>query len=128
MQAAAKQLGYAIFEVSPNQARGQRELLGAVGEVGRNHLVWNTQNKTAPAKKGSVMDFFSKARAKQGAQNGVDKGKAKEADSCPNKETQSVQQSLILIEEVDILFQQDKSHASFWDGEPCLCSFRELFV
>lgn len=126
--AAAKELGYAIFEVSPNQPRGHKELLSAIGEVGRNHLVWNTQGKggnEAQKKKGGVMDFFSKAKAKA-AKNDTAGASSMTPQtptptttpSSPTKNPTSVQQSLILLEEVDILFQADKSHASFWDGKP----------
>lgn len=109
--ATAKELGYAVFEVSPNQPRGFKDLLAAVGEVGRNHLVWKSNKHEQHIKKGGVMDFFQNAAAKS-----KEKGKDKATDQ--NGESgNTVQQSLILIEEVDILFPDDKSHGSFWDGK-----------
>lgn len=133
VHAAAEELGYAIFEVAPNQSRGYKELLAAVGEVGRNHLVWRTESQKQ-TKKGGVMDLFNRAQQKKDGKDdpGKEKGKSRESqDAAATGETNghtnggqqpSVQQSLILIEEADILFPDDRSHASFWDGQSALRS------
>lgn len=141
--AVAEELGFEVFEVSPGQKRSFKDLLTAVGGVGSNHLVWASGKAgpmgsvSSPKGKKPSASFFgskdakSKGKVKEdGKANGLDgffsgkasskgKGKAKEdqqdeaAETAPAKE---VSQSLILLEEVDILFQDDKSYVSFWDG------------
>lgn len=141
--AVAEELGFEVFEVSPGHGkRSYKDLLTAVGGVGSNHLVW-TSGKAGPmgsvsspkGKKplssffGSKSDVKGKGKEKEGKANGLDalfgsksKGKGKAKDSEQEKTEQpevapkEVSQSLILLEEVDILFQDDKSYTSFWDG------------
>ncbi|RPB24026.1 hypothetical protein L211DRAFT_868169 [Terfezia boudieri ATCC MYA-4762] len=93
--AVAKEMGFTVFEVNPGSRRSGKDLLDQVGEMSRNHLV---HQQKANAVDGA--SFF-----KQG--NG--KGKAKQIEEVIEKAQQT--QSLILLEEADLLFEEDKQ---FW--------------
>ena len=89
--AVARELQWQVFEVFPGIGkRGPKDLNRYVGMVGQNHLV--------------SRDPFS------ANSNIFRKGKAA---TQPGPAHTTVQQSLILIEEVDLLFLSD---AGFWDG------------
>uniref|UniRef100_V5EWS7 AAA+ ATPase domain-containing protein n=1 Tax=Kalmanozyma brasiliensis (strain GHG001) TaxID=1365824 RepID=V5EWS7_KALBG len=84
--ASASELGYEVFELYPGMGRRSgRDLLAAVGDLGRNHMV---------------------------SSGGVGGGATfkKPAAAAPSGSS-TVRQSLILIEEADILFDEDKG---FW--------------
>ena len=96
--AAAKELGYAVFEVNPGTRRSGKDVLDQVGDMSRNHLVHH-------AKCASETDNpFSKAKAATATPEDVVVGFEVEMQMRRK-------QSLILFEEVDILFDEDKS---FW--------------
>ncbi len=83
--ACAAQLGYEVFELYPGMGRRSgRDLLAAVGDLGRNHMV---------------------------SSGGVGGG-ATLKHRLPTSSS-TVRQSLILIEEADILFDEDKG---FWSA------------
>ena len=115
--AVAKELGYQVFEVSPGSGkRSYKDLLQAVGDVGQNHIVWKKAASAMDAK-GSLQSFFGgAAKAAKSSSEGSSAGPA--AANGPS--SSKVTQSLILIEEADILFEDDKSHGSFWDGTSTL--------
>ncbi|CAZ85346.1 unnamed protein product [Tuber melanosporum] len=93
--AVAKEVGFTVFEVSPGAKRGGKDILDLVGEMTRNHLVHQTK---AGASASATSFFKSKIGNKAQA----------EEDLQLNK---SQQQSLLLLEEVDLLFDEDKQ---FW--------------
>lgn len=92
IKAVVEELGWDIFEVFAGMGtRSAKNLERWVGDVGRNHTV---------RKNG---DFFNV--------------KAKEADSSPQKATgepKKVRQSVIVLEEVDLLYREEKD---FWAGK-----------
>ncbi|KAA8914863.1 P-loop containing nucleoside triphosphate hydrolase protein [Sphaerosporella brunnea] len=91
--AAAKELGYTVFEVNSGMRRSGKDVIDMVGDMSRNHQVGNQ----------SVMESdnpFSKAKAAKSAAVAIE-------DDLQMRQ----RQSLILFEEVDILFEEDKS---FW--------------
>jgi len=92
--AVAKEVGFAIFEVSPGAKRSGKEILDLVGEMTRNHLVQKAKAGT-PA---SATSFF-KSKMEKNTQVGED------------VQLNKSQQSLLLLEEVDLLFDEDKQ---FW--------------
>jgi hypothetical protein len=91
--AAAKELGYAVFEVNSGTRRSGKDVLDMVGDMSRNHQVSNK----------SVLD----------SDNPFTRAKAPKAAVIAHEEDLQMRQrqSLILFEEVDILFEEDKS---FW--------------
>ena len=93
--AVAKEMGFTVFEVNPGNRRSGKDLLDQVGEMSRNHLVHQ--------QKANVLDetpFFQQRKGK---------GKAKQIEEVIEKAQQT--QSLILLEEADLLFEEDKQ---FW--------------
>jgi len=93
--AAAKELGYVVFEVNAGARRTGKDVSAQVGDMSRNHLVHQ-------AKSASKTDNpFTKATAV--APNDV----VELEDGMQMRQ----KQSLILFEEVDILYDEDKG---FW--------------
>ena len=91
--AAANELEWQVFEVYPGIGpRGQRELDRLIGMVGSNHIVHR-----------QTTSLFSSVS------NGVNGADVLEI----NDANPTVRQSLLLIEEVDVLYASD---AGFWDG------------
>ena len=124
--AIAKELDFEIFEINSSSRRSGKDLLEKVGDMTRNHLVQQhranqpakdeiPEDKTADdiksGKQGTMTAFF---KAKPGADQKLPKPaptpkpRAVEEKSAPNK---SQKQSLILLEEVDVLYEEDKQ---FW--------------
>lgn len=117
--ACAKELGWEVFEVYPGVGdRSGVALQKLIGEVGKSHLVKQTQPKTKvennkpPTK--PKRNFFAKRVVSD------DEGEVPQApvtDPAPQPqeelamESVEISQSIVLVEEVDILFRED---ASFW--------------
>ncbi|KAI5807025.1 hypothetical protein EDC01DRAFT_608941 [Geopyxis carbonaria] len=101
--AVAKELGYVVFEISPGTRRNGKDLLDQVGDMSRNHLVHQQKNQSAQQD-----NPFSITKA------------VKHKEQTLENDTQvHQQQSLILLEEVDILFEEDKT---FWTSVMTLMS------
>lgn len=134
--AVAKELGFEVFEINSSSRRSGKDVMQKIGDMTRNHLV--RHNKTfAPAEdqepvtddevakdlksgKQATMNSFFKPKA--GAPKPKPKSKPKEqakpatSASAPTKEakkepSKNQRQSLILLEEADILYEEDKQ---FW--------------
>ncbi|WVQ67800.1 uncharacterized protein L199_006005 [Kwoniella botswanensis] len=139
--AAAHELGWDVFEVFAGMGkRTSANLMSWVGDVGKNHMV-SQERKVTPKKDkagsapGGLKSFFGKAKAKQETKleiAGESQGSAHEPididqddDETPDDvdEVQilgnsngtgndgKVRQSLILIDEADILFDEE---STFW--------------
>ena len=109
--ACAEELGWDVFEVYPGIGRRNGlSIDNLIGEVGKNHLV--TQTRTS----GDTLRSFLQSNAKQKsvgehtALSQLSPRKRGTIEVTPAS-ARSVQQSLILLEEVDILFKED---ANFW--------------
>lgn len=88
--ACAEELGYEVFELYPGMGRRSKgDLLSAVGDLGRNHMVSSGGGSAGGS---SAFSAMMKASSAQHTQD---------------------RQSLILIEEVDVLSRDD---VMFWSG------------
>ncbi|KAJ4149910.1 hypothetical protein LMH87_010684 [Akanthomyces muscarius] len=127
--AVAKELGFEVFEINSSTRRSGKDILERVGDMTRNHLVQHhqseaselteaTESEISSGKQGMMTSFFkpktvAEKKKKPGkTRTGVDTG-AKSSSSKSQK------QSLILLEEVDILFEEDKQ---FWASLQSLMS------
>ena len=133
--AVAKELGFEVFEINPGSRRSGKDIIDKVGDMTQNHLV---QQSSHTQDASSSNDFAGSADAIQrdivsGKQSNMAsflKPKAKpsstfkqprlEKDKIHNKANPELRkkkkpnaqkQSLILLEEVDILYEEDKQ---FW--------------
>ncbi|GAA5918474.1 hypothetical protein JCM1841_003986 [Sporobolomyces salmonicolor] len=113
--AVAQELGYEIFEVNAGMGRrGARDIEREVGDVGRNHIV-----RGSP-KKGGTKNLFEMF-ANKGARGAGEaeekektgKGKEKEQGEGDKPSIKGPTQSLILFEEVDVLYNEERD---FWTG------------
>jgi len=84
--AVAEEMGYQVFEISPGSKRGAREIFEAVGEVGQSELVTKHKAINTAPDLSPVEDALESRKGRKG---------------------------LICFEEVDILYEDDKS---FWSG------------
>lgn len=144
--ACAEELGWEVFEVYPGIGRRNGANLNhLVGDVGRNHIV-QTAHRRAPTKAGKIeakerkgLDgYLAKGKAKMDAAGTEAQPISVEADELEPLGVESeeagisgkwqdesdgrrrmVGQSLVLLEEVDILFKED---AGFW---PAVIEFIE---
>ncbi|KAF9878030.1 ATPase [Colletotrichum karsti] len=128
--AVAKELGFEIFEINASSRRTGKDVMEKVGDMTQNHLVQqNRQGKDddpkeddettkdiKSGKQGTMMSFFKPKTASKPALKPEQKSqpKAEEPTEAPRpaKATgQGQKQSLILLEEVDVLYEEDKQ---FW--------------
>ncbi|GLB11983.1 hypothetical protein AtubIFM57258_009260 [Aspergillus tubingensis] len=121
--AVAKELDFEVFEINPGNRRSARDIVERVGDMTRNHLVHNAKtgevsvtdrpNEAPPDhKQNKLMGFFKSGVAKDS--NGAPKVDANSATQVADiKRSRNQKQSLILLEEADILFEEDKQ---FWSG------------
>lgn len=136
--ACAEELGWEVFEVYPGIGkRNAANLDNLIGDVGKNHLVRKTQTrgvepKTSVDARNAFSALLGKAKPKESVTAKQDEVPISETvasgiqphppptdgyPGSPSGSALSVRQSLILLEEVDILFKED---ASFW---PAITNF-----
>lgn len=134
VRAVARELGFEVFEINSGSRRSGRDILDKVGDMTRNHLVKNAHSDQGADTKeeAATMDLLSEKlkqdldSGRQGTMNSffkskgapkksLSKRKSKVQIASPKKDSprkqQSQKQSLILLEEVDVLFDEDKT---FW--------------
>ncbi|ATY59584.1 AAA-core [Cordyceps militaris] len=118
--AVAKELGFEVFEINSSTRRSGKDILERVGDMTRNHLVQHRSEgtgSTAPAEeqissnKQNTMTSFFKPNAEKKKKKHLDKTRARADVGSRSPSSKSQKQSLILVEEVDILFDEDKQ---FW--------------
>ncbi|KAH8162514.1 hypothetical protein CIB48_g5732 [Xylaria polymorpha] len=125
--AIARELDFEVFEINAGARRSGKDILEKVGDMTRNHLV-NHQHKCEP-RDGVADDEATKdlKSGKQGMMTSFFRPKAAQLMTDPQTVTQAPgipgptpqekkpnrdqKQSLILLEEVDILYEEDKQ---FW--------------
>lgn len=126
--AVAKELDFEVFEINASSRRNGKDVLEKIGDMTRNHHVQQHQSSEAPdnqaatteddtakdikSGKQPTMNAFFTAKAKESKSKEPAKAPAKTSQNEVKKESGKVQrQSLILLEEVDILYEEDKQ---FW--------------
>ncbi|KAI5205101.1 P-loop containing nucleoside triphosphate hydrolase protein [Aureobasidium subglaciale] len=135
IHAAAREMDFEIFEINPGSRRSGKDVLDRIGDMVENHLVQNRStdagNTSADEDSGRLSDAFNKdlESGRQGTMRSFFSSKSKSAPQPKKKEdkpkvkVEQVQkvlsaskprgqkQSLILFEEVDVMFEEDKN---FW--------------
>ncbi|KOS40199.1 hypothetical protein ACN38_g8954 [Penicillium nordicum] len=123
--AVAKELDFEVFEINAGSRRSARDMLERVGDMTQNHLVHllnesenATYNDKDAAKQNKLKSFF------KGTSSKASKPTPQSGEPSPNPETapkrpREQKQSLILLEEADILFDEDRQ---FWTGVLTLIS------
>jgi DNA polymerase III delta prime subunit len=129
--AAAKELDFEVFEIHPGMRRTAKDIFDKVGDMTQNHLVHkaprNNNECISPARMTALSS--SSDESVQDSQNAMQsflKGKKQTTTkgtgvqarpgtplSEVSQKSEKQKQSLILFEEVDILFEEDKG---FWTG------------
>ncbi|KAJ5956289.1 hypothetical protein N7501_010568 [Penicillium viridicatum] len=123
--AVAKELDFEVFEINAGSRRSARDMLERVGDMTQNHLVHllnesenATDNDKDAAKQNKLKSFFKGASSK--ASNPVSHfGEPSPKPEPASKRPREQKQSLILLEEADILFDEDRQ---FWTGVLTLIS------
>ena len=130
--AVARELGFDVFEINSGTRRSGRDILDRVGDMTKNHLVnrkatpekeeeeepndapINVEDEIQNGRQSTMKSFFQAAAPKKAPRSRPPKGskKMKKDDAeSPPPPLKSQKQSLILLEEVDVLFDEDKA---FW--------------
>lgn len=131
--AVAKELNFEVFEINPGSRRSGKDIMEKIGDMTRNHLVQQNRSpnqgddaepavtddelaKDIKSGKQATMNAFFKPKSAPPKAKDTAKPTAtvqpKESKKAPKKESSGNQrQSLILLEEVDILYAEDKQ---FW--------------
>lgn len=126
--AIAKELDFEVFEINPGSRRSGKDILDKIGDMTRNHLVQHQQAEATGAsaindeevaediksgKQATMASFFKPKQApkqppkiKKPAPK-VDAEKPEAKKSPPKNQ----KQSLILLDEIDVLYEEDKN---FW--------------
>ncbi|SCV67990.1 BQ2448_111 [Microbotryum intermedium] len=121
VHAVASELGWDVFEVYPGIGkRTAKDIEKLVGEVGRNHTVRaggaSSPRKPSATATGGLFSMFAKQTAKgepTASSSRTDSAKPKGSSSTAASAESSTHQSLILFEEVDVLYRDEKD---FWTG------------
>lgn len=114
--AIAKQLGFEVFEIHAGMKRSQKDIFDRVGDMTQNHIVQGGQALSRDSSVLNELDIsdelnqpslttFLSASGDKATSN-----TSRRATPQPNKEQK---QSLILFEDVDQVFEEDRG---FWSG------------
>jgi DNA polymerase III delta prime subunit len=127
--AVARELDFEVFEINPGSRRSGKDVLDKIGDMTRNHIVSHHQasNQEATGDDAEQEDDTAKdiKSGKQSTMASFFKPKTAGAKKIPEKDakpstkekeskkepSRGQKQSLILLEEVDILYEEDKQ---FW--------------
>jgi DNA polymerase III delta prime subunit len=124
--AVAKELGFEVFEINSSSRRSGKDILERVGDMTRNHLVQH--HSRAPSgtetdaedelakdlksgKQGMMTTFFKPKATATTTEPSLKKANKEIKAKEDSKSAKSQKQSLILFEEVDVLYEEDKQ---FW--------------
>ncbi|KAL2189134.1 P-loop containing nucleoside triphosphate hydrolase protein [Thermothelomyces heterothallicus CBS 203.75] len=127
--AVAKELDFEVFEINASSRRSGKDVLEKIGDMTRNHHVQQHHSSEAPNNEDTAADdddvakdiksgkqstmkafFETKTKGSKSRQPAKSQNKGLEAE-VKKEPSKSQRQSLILLEEVDILYEEDKQ---FW--------------
>ncbi|OAR01575.1 hypothetical protein LLEC1_00874 [Akanthomyces lecanii] len=127
--AVAKELGFEVFEINSSTRRSGKDILERVGDMTRNHLVQHHQSEASDSTEATeseissgrqcMMTSFFKTKTVAEKKRKPGKLRTKADPGGKSSSSKSQKQSLILLEEVDILFEEDKQ---FWTSLQSLMS------
>ncbi len=138
--AVAKELNFEVFEINSSSRRSGKDILEKVGDMTRNHLVQTSSRRLSvdtidedrdriddaleedlrSGRQGTMNSFFKpkppsteQTKSKPGARKPVVEPKkpAEQQEIITKPQPKDQKQSLILIEEADIIFKED---VQFW--------------
>ena len=131
--AVAKELGFEVFEINSSSRRSGKDILEKVGDMTRNHLVQRShaaastdtddddvkrisdalEDDLKTSRQGTMDSFFklNEAKAKPKKQAPATKKAETTQQVALPKMPKKQKQSLILFEEADVLYEEDKQ---FW--------------
>lgn len=121
--AVAKELDFEVFEINSSNRRSGKDIIEKVGDMTRNHLVQQhraeevlvdddeTINDIKSGKQGMMTTFFKPNTKPAPCKKPKAINKDSTAQGAAKNPPKAQKQSLILLEEVDILFEEDKQ---FW--------------
>ncbi|CAG8361053.1 unnamed protein product [Penicillium salamii] len=118
VHAIAKELDFEVFEINAGTRRNARDMLERVGDMTQNHLVHllndsdGLPSNKAASKSNKLMSFF-KGPAANASKPGDNDSPQHNQGPTELKRPREQKQSLILLEEADILFDEDRQ---FWTG------------
>ena len=130
--AVAQELGFEVFEINAGSRRSGKDILDKVGDMSRNHLVKQTrrdatdqvaasdsdasrnidvlQQNSETGRQGVMNDFLQPKKNKDTTSSKSMNLKKSNITERPTNHKDQMQ-SVILLEDVDILFEEDKQ---FW--------------
>ncbi|KAM3069528.1 hypothetical protein ACMFMG_005633 [Clarireedia jacksonii] len=132
--AVAKELGFEVFEINSSSRRSGKDVMERVGDMTRNHLVQGSNSDQPPivadvdeqrlsnavaddlktGRQGTMNSFFKLKEPSQSKSTPKPKNllpnPLKEV-SGPKGPAKQQKQSLILLEEIDVLYEEDRG---FW--------------
>ncbi|KAJ5760317.1 hypothetical protein N7520_007473 [Penicillium odoratum] len=121
--AVAKELDFEVFEINPGTRRSARDMLEKVGDMTQNHLVHllnegdessvKARNAATDEPKQNKLNGFFKGNPLKPAQTTDERATPTNNPENDSKRPREQKQSLILLEEADILFDEDRQ---FWTG------------
>lgn len=127
VHAIAKELDFEIFEINPGARRSGKDILEKIGDMTRNHLVQHQQDNAVSGdaeppdyevvrdlqsgKQGMMTKFFKPKTDATNAKSQQPPANPSAAKPTKKLNPKGQKQSLILLEEVDILYEEDKQ---FW--------------
>lgn len=134
VHAVARELGFEVFEINAGSRRSGRDILDKVGDMTRNHLVKHVHSDQdadgkdetefmsimsdklkqdlESGRQGTMKSFFKpKSAPKNRHLKRSPRAEKPNPKKDPPRKHQNQKQSLILLEEVDVLFDEDKT---FW--------------
>ncbi|KAK5154055.1 hypothetical protein LTR04_006092 [Oleoguttula sp. CCFEE 6159] len=134
--AVAKELGFEVFEINAGSRRSGKDIIDRVGNMSQNHQVQRAQDDSITASADEDLDHVSEtlrrdlSSGRQGTMNSFFSPKAQKKEEVKSRPKKAAvlptkndskepgiprlrrqKQSLILLEEVDVLFEEDKQ---FW--------------